>query len=119
MLNMQAHTMAFVPYGASGEPALVQEQARRANKQGYRGVLCGDPAQVPLLNGAYGPTDEEVAYAQESKEAMEEGLRQGKGVVILRSGAFPDIAILRHSEAILRWAQAIADREEAKTGGPL
>lgn len=111
--GIEAHTLAFVPV-EDGEIAPMDARARMASKMGYRGSLCWNVEDVPILNNAFGPSDEEVRYAHEVKQVMEEAIRQGKGAATLRSGTLVDIAMLRHSDAILSWADAIVNRERMK-----
>ena len=44
---------------------------------------------------------------------MEEAISQGKGAAVLRSGAILDLAMLRHSDLMLSWAEAINRRDQA------
>jgi citrate lyase subunit beta/citryl-CoA lyase len=113
--GIEAHTLAFVPV-ESGEIASLDARARMASKMGYRGSLCWKVEDVPILNNAFGPSEEEVEYAHDVKRVMEEAIRQGKGAATLRSGTLVDLAMLRHSDAILSWADAIENRERMKKG---
>ena len=40
-------------------------RAERVRKDGYRGMLAIHPAQVPIINAAFSPSEEEVAEARE------------------------------------------------------
>ena len=43
----------------------LEARAKRVRHQGYRGMLAIHPAQVPVINAAFTPSDEEVAEARE------------------------------------------------------
>ena len=117
LYGMEAHTLAFVPRASNGQRASLEERAVLANKMGYRGALCWDAKEVTALNKAFAPSQEELEYAKEAKAAMEEAISQGKGAAVLRSGAILDLAMLRHSDLMLSWAEAIKRRDQAKAAG--
>ncbi|MDG6077794.1 CoA ester lyase [Erythrobacter litoralis] len=43
----------------------LEARAKRVRRQGYRGMLAIHPAQVPVINAAFTPSDGEVAEARE------------------------------------------------------
>ena len=43
----------------------LRKRAIEVRRQGYRGMLAIHPAQVPVINEAFTPTEEEVAEARE------------------------------------------------------
>ena len=43
----------------------LKKRAERVRRDGYRGMLAIHPAQVPVINAAFSPSDEEVAEARE------------------------------------------------------
>ncbi|MBI4234580.1 MAG: hypothetical protein HY686_09075 [Chloroflexi bacterium] len=111
LFNIQAHALAFVRGTADA-----LETATVARKMGLRGALCFDAADVPALNQGFSPPVAEVEHARQVKAAMEEGIRQGLGAVSLPGGVMIDLAMLKHAQAVLRWAEAIEARESAKAG---
>ena len=114
LYGMEAHALAFVPSKSNGEIASIGERALLANKMGYRGAICWDSDEVKVLNDAFMPSQDEIEYARDAKAAMEEAISQGKGAAVLRSGAILDLAMLRHSDLMLSWADAIKRRDQGK-----
>ena len=43
----------------------LEARARRVAREGYRGMLAIHPAQVPVINAAFSPSDEDIAEARE------------------------------------------------------
>ena len=43
----------------------LKKRAERVRRDGYRGMLAIHPAQVPVINAAFSPSDEEIAEARE------------------------------------------------------
>lgn len=43
----------------------LEKRARQVRRQGYRGMLAIHPAQVPVINAAFTPSEEELAEARE------------------------------------------------------
>ncbi|WP_324260939.1 CoA ester lyase [Altererythrobacter sp. H2] len=76
----------------------LRERALMVRSQGYRGMLAIHPAQVPVINAAFTPSDEEVAHARAVVRAFAEN--PGKGTVAL-DGAMVDIPHLKLARALL------------------
>ncbi|MBX7484148.1 HpcH/HpaI aldolase/citrate lyase family protein [Qipengyuania qiaonensis] len=47
------------------DPEALRKRAIEVRRQGYRGMLAIHPAQVPVINEAFSPSDEEIAEARE------------------------------------------------------
>lgn len=47
------------------DPEALRHRAIEVRRQGYRGMLAIHPAQVPVINEAFSPSEEEVAEARE------------------------------------------------------
>ena len=58
-------------------------EANAAVRLGYQGKCCLHPAQVPLANKIFTPTDEQVATAKEIIEAWDTAAASGKAVASL------------------------------------
>ena len=76
----------------------LRERALMVRSQGYRGMLAIHPAQVPVINQAFTPSDEQVAHARAVVEAFADN--PGKGTVAL-DGAMVDIPHLKLARALL------------------
>ncbi|MFQ5896367.1 MAG: HpcH/HpaI aldolase/citrate lyase family protein, partial [Nitrospinota bacterium] len=91
----------------------LRESARRAYRQGYMGSTCIHPTQVPILNGAFSPTEEELARARRIVEAYEGAESRGQGSVAVE-GLMVDLPVASRARRLLRRAELIRAREEAK-----
>ncbi|AYD65536.1 CoA ester lyase [Achromobacter spanius] len=81
-------------------------EAELARSLGYLGKSCIHPRQVPLVNAAFRPTDEEIAHATRVVQAAREASDKGVGAFVV-DGRMIDGPFLRRAEAILRSAQAL------------
>ena len=76
----------------------LRERAAMVRGQGYRGMLAIHPAQVPVINEAFTPGEEEIAHARRVIAAFAEN--PGKGTVGL-DGAMVDLPHLKLAQALL------------------
>ena len=74
--------------------------AREAREHGFDGATCVHPGVVPLLNAAFAPNAEELAWA----ERVLEGAATGKGAFEL-DGKMIDAPIIARARATLRRSQ--------------
>ncbi|MFN7753536.1 MAG: HpcH/HpaI aldolase/citrate lyase family protein [Pseudomonadota bacterium] len=86
--------------------------ARRAAALGFEGKMCIHPAQIPVVNEVFSPSEGEVAQARRILDAMEQARRDGRGAVAL-DGRMLDIVSIRQAEQLLERASAIAARAGA------
>jgi citrate lyase subunit beta/citryl-CoA lyase len=57
------------------------EFARAGRQLGFRGMVAIHPSHVPVINAAFTPSTEEIAFYRGLVEAYEDGARQGRGAV--------------------------------------
>lgn len=79
----------------------------RSRKLGFSGGACIHPAQVPVLNEAFSPSDEEVADARGLLETFDDALKKGLGAVTYK-GKMIDIPIVQRARRVVATADAIA-----------
>lgn len=82
-----------------------EQEARFVKDLGFTGKLCISPSHLKAIHRAFTPSREEILYASEVAEAMEEGQRSGQGAVSLR-GRMIDLPVLRQAQRILALAGA-------------
>ncbi|MGW4640367.1 HpcH/HpaI aldolase/citrate lyase family protein [Sphaerisporangium sp. NPDC004334] len=68
---------------------------RAGRAMGFRGRAAIHPAQLPVIEAAYRPTEEEIAAADQVVAAA------GAGAVALPDGRFVDEAVVRQARALL------------------
>lgn len=86
-----------------------------AKRVGYEGKTAIHPAQVPIINDVFTPTDEEVAHNQHIVDAFENALKEGSASINV-DGKMVDYAVARVARSILARAEA-ARRAAARTAG--
>lgn len=84
--------------------------ARRARQLGFQGKMCIYPPQVARVNGAFTPTEDEVAFARRVVAAFEQAEREGSSSIQL-DGFFIDYPIVYKAQRTLDVARAA---EEAR-----
>lgn len=113
-----AHAAAILALGFVGtladygDLAAFREMVQRARRLGFEGASCIHPAQVPLLNEAYGPTAGEISYAKQVIDGDQEAKAAGRGSFEIE-GKMIDIPIVYRAERLLA-RQARIEARQAK-----
>ena len=81
--------------------------SRASRSEGFSGRLAIHPAQVPIINESYLPTDIEIAHAHRIVDAF--AANPGAGTVGL-DGKMVDIPHLKQAQAILALAESYSNR---------
>ena len=77
-----------------------------AKSLGFAGKAVISPRHVDIVNEVFSPTEEEIEYAHDVMDAIEDGKRQGKGVISLR-GKMIDAPIVKRAQQVLEMEKAI------------
>ena len=85
-------------HGDFRDPEGLEKVACAARRAGFRGMLAIHPDQVPVINRAFSPSDEEIARARRIVAAF--AAQPGAGTIGL-DGAMLDLPHLRRAEAML------------------
>lgn len=83
----------------------LREDAVLARNMGFDGKTVIHPNQIDVVNACFAPSEKEIRYAIRVLETLEEGKRQGKGVITLDGGMLDRPMELR-AKATLKKAQA-------------
>ena len=86
------------------------ESAARVRRLGFQGKLCIHPDQVPVVNAAFTPSDEQVARARAVVEAFEKAEAEGSASIQL-NGQFIDYPIVYQAQRVLATVERISQRE--------
>ena len=81
--------------------ALADDSARLA-RDGFAGRPALHPAQVPVINAAFRPSDAEIKEAASLVAYYDEALKRGRGAVSDESGRMIDEAVVRRARRLLR-----------------
>lgn len=79
----------------------LKARAEKVRRDGFRGMMAIHPAQVPVINAAFTPTEEEVAEAQEIVDLF--AANPGVGAIGWKGGML-DRPYLARAERLLRQA---------------
>ncbi len=103
---LAARAAGILPLGFVGslanttDLAALASQAQQARRLGFRGAMIVHPAQVPILNEAFSPTAEEIAWAKRVVEADAKARAEGRGAFMV-DGRMADPPVVRRAEDIL------------------
>jgi citrate lyase subunit beta/citryl-CoA lyase len=107
-----AGLMAFGVVGVNTsfkDPDAYLAMARRSRSFGYAGSSAIHPSQVPLLNEAFSPSAEEIAYAERVVAGSAAADAEGRGAFAL-DGKMIDAPIVARARRLLATAAAIKAR---------
>jgi len=98
----QAHHLRCMdgPYGAFRDAEGLSRSCRTARAMGFDGKQCIHPAQLPVVNEIFSPSDGEVAQAQAIVDACARAEALGQGAAV-HDGRMIDAASLRMARTIL------------------
>ena len=85
----------------------LERTTRQGRDLGFFGRSAIHPRQIPVINRAYTPGDEEVSRAREVVTAARSAEATGSGALRMPNGEFVDVAIVRRAEAVLQLAEAL------------
>lgn len=83
--------------------------SRRARRQGFVGRAAIHPKQLPVIEAAFRPDDDELKRARSVVEAVEAAQAVGSGTSVLADGRFVDVAMVEYARGVL----ALGERTSA------
>lgn len=93
------------PYADFRDEAGLRRSCEVARALGFDGKWCIHPAQVPVVNEVFSPTESELAWARKVVAAYEEATTAGRGAVTVE-GNMVDAANIRIAQSTLDLARA-------------
>lgn len=88
----------------------IEADTALAKSMGFTGKASISPRHVPVINRLFSPTEEEIEYALEVLDIIEEARRQGKGAISLR-GKMIDKPIVDRARFVLQTAKMLGGEE--------
>src|SRR5919107_2157016 len=88
------------PVADYGDEEGLRESCLRARSLGFDGKWCIHPAQIPVVNEAFSPTENEVEWARKVVDAYKEANAAGSGSVSV-DGQMVDAASIRMAQNTL------------------
>jgi citrate lyase beta subunit len=86
------------------DTAGLEEECRAGRAMGYRGKACIHPAQIPVVNRVFAPSEAEVEWAQKVVEAYGREAGEGRGVFAL-NGSMIDLPVVERARRVLEEAE--------------
>lgn len=80
----------------------LRETVQQSKALGFQGIGCIHPAQVPIVNEVFSPTEDEIAKAKKVVLCFEEAEKKGLGVVSLGSKMIDPPVVERSVQTINR-----------------
>jgi citrate lyase subunit beta/citryl-CoA lyase len=88
----------------------LRRDARQGRRLGFTGKGVIHPNQIPIVNQAFRPTADEVAYAQQVVELFQRSEAEGRGAVALE-GRLVDLPVVERAREVLQMHRALKLRE--------
>lgn len=88
------------PFPDFSDPEAYRQQCSWSKQLGFVGKWAIHPSQIEIANEVYTPNEDELAYAQKVKQAMELAEKEGRGAARV-DGSMVDIANKKYAEEIL------------------
>ncbi len=76
-----------------------------ARSLGFDGKMCIHPAQIPIANEVFSPSEQEIAWASRVVDAYQTATDQGQGAIQI-DGKMVDVASIRMAETTMARARA-------------
>lgn len=115
LVQRAAREAGILPLGFAGSIAEITDMdafrasAERARALGMEGASCVHPAQVPILNAVFSPTEAEVETAEAMVAAYDAAMAEGLGAVSFR-GKMIDVPVVDRARRVLAQRARIAAR---------
>jgi citrate lyase subunit beta/citryl-CoA lyase len=88
-------------------PDGLRQECELARTLGYIGKVAIHPAQIPIINDVFTPSEEVVAYQKKVLAAFEEAEKQGSASIAV-DGKMVDYAVARVARTIIARAEIAA-----------
>ena len=105
------------PVADYGDEQGLRNSSRLARSLGFDGKWCIHPAQIPIVNEAFSPTEKEVEWAEKVFAAFEEANAAGSGSVSV-DGQMVDAASIRMAQNTLDLSASSQHVSESETQPP-
>ncbi len=89
-----------------------ERSVKRAKDLGFQGKLC-IPDQVPVVNGCFRPTDQELVHARRVVAAFAQAEREGLAAIQV-DGQFVDYPIVYRAQRLIERDEAISRAEQPR-----
>lgn len=105
------------PFTNIGDPQGYVAAANRGLALGYEGKWAIHPSQIEHANAVFSPTPEQMQWAQNVFDALEQASKGGRGAVKMANGDMFDLAHVKIARNIVERAQRVAAADAAADAG--
>ena len=98
------------PYVQFRDPEGFRRDIQISRRLGFTGRFAIHPSQIEIINESFGPSSEEVAYANQVMKAWQEAEAQGRGSLSL-DGRMIDVPVVKRARNLLALAEQIQRAE--------
>jgi citrate lyase subunit beta/citryl-CoA lyase len=89
----------------------LRETSLKLRRMGYGGRAAIHPAQVPVINEAFAPTEDEILTARDVLERFESARSGGAAVTVAEDGSLIDEAVVRRARVTIGALRRDQERE--------
>jgi len=107
------HPLGALPRAQVDEEEFVR-LADRARNTGFKGAFCPFPSWVAACNRAFTPSDEQVAYYREVRQAFAKGVARGTAAVPFPGGRMIDVPVDERAKLVIDWWERCQRRDADK-----
>jgi citrate lyase subunit beta / citryl-CoA lyase len=107
------HPLGALP-GELNETEGLLQVAERARNTGFKGAVCQLPSWVAACNTAFTPSDEQVAYYREVRQAFAKGVARGTAAVPFPGGRMIDVPVDERAKLVIDWWERCQRRDADK-----
>lgn len=83
----------------------LRRSTEKGKRLGFVGRSAIHPAQIPVINEVFTPTEEEMAEAEDLLDRLEKAIASGAGAFAMEDGRFVDEAVVRRARSTLALAR--------------
>jgi citrate lyase subunit beta/citryl-CoA lyase len=85
----------------------LRQSTEAARRLGFFGRSCIHPAQLAIVNEVFTPTSDQIAEARTIVLEFERAAATGRHAILMESGQFVDLAVVRRARAVLALAETL------------
>lgn len=101
------------PFVSFKNPDSLRSDSMKARQLGYTGKFAIHPDQLDIINQTFGPSDDEIAYANRVVQGWNQALKIGRGSFDL-DGKMVDVPVVKRAQNLLALSQAIEQQRGYK-----
>jgi len=94
----------------------LRQSTEAARRLGFFGRSCIHPTQIAIINEVFTPTSDQIAEARAIVLEFERAAATGRHAILMESGQFVDLAVVRRARAVLALAEILTKTTRGADG---